>query len=792
MYYIILVTLPVKAGFIFARDAINPLGAHWRTAFIPKQEDGVHPRDYDKTRLIYRVLQIIMVQSEDEYEVESIQRAKVVKNRGKKAWSYFVKWKNFGQKDNTWEPVESFSGGSEHFIDNFWKRVDVGGRNVEDLTQFEENEEALPRGPPRGKPRDQKLKSKAKPPPPNKSDDSETEVKSLIGNEGPRGKKRVSSEIAPGVEASGTKRQRGRVLETQGNGDAKPGARERKVTGQKHSVPQSTLHSTLSGRATVATSSHKPGTSRRVASPSPTHGSKRQRTSRADSSPDEILLRPDQSRCDADPSPSIEAMTEEMVEASLQYPDTPPSPDGSLFDEKEARLVNKIPHEHIQGVESMKASASSFGPPTLLVSNATLPFAQPSIPAHRAREANPRVKLLDEPNLSTTFEGAVSVKARLLKGNSSGRNAVAGSSGNSISTSERRTARISAAKAGPGRSSTGLQTQRSSLLTAKKGILTTVKGKSRRAAPSDHDANGRGNVSETLDGPSSADKTGLDQDYSALNIGNPGVDHLGAGESLLPPTAEQLLKMAGLKAAEAQALPDFEEDAQGDLNPEIDQNMLVLDVPCHSGAAEEKQAAKEPTEVAQKDHGAAWKVSTIFGPLGIGRDLPLVSEKQDTASSMPERSKPPVFLSLDSAVSVPVVFKDAQPSGSFLGCLTNSSQGPPGKFYTEQYALALVDTLRSEGSFARLAIDTSGDETHKRHFERFRARLQGGELYIEMIGLGLLAMCSSDNKFLGEKLHIPATLLGLGGSILVAQVMIDNDSAYADAVIHADDVRWCS
>lgn len=177
---------------------------------------------------------------------------------------------------------------------------------------------------------------------------------------------------------------------------------------------------------------------------------------------------------------------------------------------------------------------------------------------------------------------------------------------------------------------------------------------------------------------------------------------------------------------------------------------------------------------------------------------------------MPERSKPPVFLSLDSAVSVPVVFKDAQPSGSFLGCLTNSSQGPPGKFYTEQYALALVDTLRSEGSFARLAIDTSGDETHKRHFERFRARLQGGELvrlpasrlchkpdkrlpqYIEMIGLGLLAMCSSDNKFLGEKLHIPATLLGLGGSILVAQVMIDNDSAYADAVIHADDVRWCS
>lgn len=47
-----------------------------------------------------------------------------------------------------WEPVASFKGGSEHFIEHFWNRVDTKGRNITDMGDFSPGEEFFPSGPP--------------------------------------------------------------------------------------------------------------------------------------------------------------------------------------------------------------------------------------------------------------------------------------------------------------------------------------------------------------------------------------------------------------------------------------------------------------------------------------------------------------------------------------------------------------------------------------------------------------------------------------------------------------------
>jgi len=46
-----------------------------------------------------------------------------------------------------WEPLDSFNG-SEHFVSGFWQRSSAGGRNVDDMTQFEAGETFHAVGPP--------------------------------------------------------------------------------------------------------------------------------------------------------------------------------------------------------------------------------------------------------------------------------------------------------------------------------------------------------------------------------------------------------------------------------------------------------------------------------------------------------------------------------------------------------------------------------------------------------------------------------------------------------------------
>jgi hypothetical protein len=49
----------------------------------------------------------------------------------------------------SWEPKESFEGGAEGMLANFWARVDAKGRDIEDGSQFQTGESVYPVGPPR-------------------------------------------------------------------------------------------------------------------------------------------------------------------------------------------------------------------------------------------------------------------------------------------------------------------------------------------------------------------------------------------------------------------------------------------------------------------------------------------------------------------------------------------------------------------------------------------------------------------------------------------------------------------
>lgn len=126
----------------------------------------------------------------------------------------------------------------------------------------------------------------------------------------------------------------------------------------------------------------------------------------------------------------------------------------------------------------------------------------------------------------------------------------------------------------------------------------------------------------------------------------------------------------------------------------------------------------------------------------------------------------------------------------------------------------MLETLRTGGSSARIAPDASVNEDQTQHFERFRTRLESGELvsgpsnyvilhsktfpltndlfvqFVAMAGVEVLAFCSSQHTLMSQKLNVPPMLLGLPNTVLVSRVVIEDYSAYADAAIHADSVRW--
>ncbi len=59
-----------------------------------------------------------------------------------------------------------------------------------------------------------------------------------------------------------------------------------------------------------------------------------------------------------------------------------------------------------------------------------------------------------------------------------------------------------------------------------------------------------------------------------------------------------------------------------------------------------------------------------------------------------------------------------------------------------------------------------------------------------MIGGHVLAFVSADNMLLSPKLGISPNLIGLEDSILVSEVVIEDDQSYCEAAFNAGDERW--
>ncbi|KAI0726642.1 hypothetical protein C8Q72DRAFT_791109 [Fomitopsis betulina] len=654
--------------------------------------------------------------SGEEYEVESIQQAKVITTgrSRKKEWIYFVKWKNYDMRDNTWEPPSSF-GGSEHFIDKFWGRVTIGERDWRDISQFKTGEVVFPTGPPR---RHATLSGA------ESSEESEDEVKSIIADD--EGRPKRKRRLSDAVERASPKRRRGRKSIPQD--DERQAVTPARSARHKRSVPDLTSATTSQKKPSApASTKRKPRAARRL---------------------------------------STDAFAEQEIEQELQYPSEPSSPDGAGRSGWE---------------ESTGAVPSAFGAP-LLLQDGRLPEAaalarEPtaSLPPHRARAAKPKVQRYEDPILgaSEASGSAIGTKARLMR-----RNGDQQDSPQADKTPVRngaRSTRVPGTKAGPGRSSSGLITGGRSLLTAAGGALKSVTRKVIRS----------GRVVQ----PTEVEELSSGADAE----GEPDPAELPA----LPPTGEELLHQAGYSAADAQNLSNFEDDVDAHDVGKMKSTVPEPEAKPETVSREDHEAREAPVE--REVVGSSfrpWRAS-IFGPLGLGvEEAPATAQHEErtedkSATISSETSTNHLFLALDYATSIPVRLKDVYPPASQLESLTSQpNNNPPGKFYKSEHALPVLQAFRTEGSTARLILDPGADELHRAHFARFCSRLHAGELFIEMIGVKLLATYSSENRQVGERLGAPANLVGLSETVLVAQVAIENQLAYVDAIAYADNSQW--
>ena len=383
-------------------------------------------------------------------------------------------------------------------------------------------------------------------------EDSENEVRSIIADEDQheepvasttRGKRRRRSSAATDADAgpSPSKRKRGRppgipAAEVEIEEEAA------KAITRKWSMPELPRTNRIRPPPAAedsATPARRPPLPRRRGRPPPDSAPRR-----SSASPDELLLHPD---TNGKPSSSRgKGAAEVWVNAS-------PHKRGEQSRSMNHGTTPTSPME----VDDSEAEAPMFGAPTLLASN---PVPEPTleaapstpVPAHRSRAANPRVKILDDPNL-TGESSAISVKAKLMK-----RSGVANHDGHS-NASPARPARVSKSKAGPGKSSSGLIVGGSRLV-AQKGKLTTVRSGAgvTKTKVSDEVISAQQNGDDTASG-------------SFLNFAEvDDVPGLGQADHPLPPTprsppsGKELLKEAGMDAHAVNDLPDFEEDAEGE------------------------------------------------------------------------------------------------------------------------------------------------------------------------------------------------------------------------------------
>ncbi|KAJ3999163.1 hypothetical protein F5050DRAFT_1862811 [Lentinula boryana] len=376
--------------------------------------------------------------------------------------------------------------------------------------------------------------------------------------------------------------------------------------------------------------------------------------------------------------------------------------------------------------------------------NETQRKADLPIPAHSARAANPLVHMADDLG---GMDGAISVKTRI----SSKDNAKATSKPSTPASANRR-------KPGPGRSSEGLRKSKttSSLLTFDKGESKTVKGKF-----------------------VATEYTARHEEINEIDEGPPASNDPSSRPVVLS-TGAELLQLA----ARAVNMEDFDE---------------IIDTPL-SGPSDEPNSklqrslslAKEslfPSRSAIPFASAAFnKRPTIFGPLGSGSDV-RPNNTDDTTNITQVVQTQPFSVTLDVSRKLPVILTELSPGNAPIldKIVRNASRGPPGKFYSDKAALAIIDTFRTGGASAKVIPSPNATEFETQEFEKFSERLSRNELFVLMIDFDLLVFCSSSSTLITERLNIPLSLLSEPGKLLAERVSISNHSAYANAVLQANE-----
>ncbi|KAF5380888.1 hypothetical protein D9615_004022 [Tricholomella constricta] len=694
---------------------------------------------------------------EEEYEVESIKQARVEKASGRKknlVWKYHVRWKGYGPDDDTWEPVESFVG-SEHIIERFWERSNAGDRDYHDISLFKAGEEFLITGPPRRKQKRKSLKPSVAASPPTSPGQS-----SIHGQQS-----------AP--SAKDKRRRSPSVIEIEDFDDQRPRKRPREAQISAEPSQSRKTRIPLPGRdkKNVNKEASRTGSPSKLTRPTPNKSVRASSFDEIIPASDEELEQPSSVNA---PPVTRTTLADDNVVPEASWADNngagdPPNISGIVSDIDMGREDSTAPDPLFDDTRQNQAS---------------------DLPSHRIKAANPKVKMMDDLNVAD-MEGAIAVKARLL-----GRNAGPSSSMGSPSTAPNRVNHSTGSKPGPGRSSSGfLKKNTSSLLTFEKGGLKTVKGRYRKETQERLREQGQ----ESHDGADASSDGSLWGNERAPNDEIPGLSTYSGAQA--PPTAEELLRLAGADKDNDETLPDFEDDAHGPAHP-IPESKPTLAEPAPAPSTESRSSLQQSlalakdklfptgaTSAVMSTLGAAWKRSTIFGPLGLGSDSENKPAPEPVTSEL-SRS-PPFFLNLDTSASIPVVLAETSPapSGSPSLEFIVGNKGPPGKFFSQKSALALLDTVRTGGPSAKIVPDASATPDHISQFELFQSRLSSGELFIAMAGVEVLAFCS-DNALLSQRLNISPLLLGHPGDVLVARVVIENYSAYADAALDADGRRW--
>ena len=248
------------------------------------------------------------------------------------------------------------------------------------------------------------------------------------------------------------------------------------------------------------------------------------------------------------------------------------------------------------------------------------PREKVKVPILRNRLAEPRVKMVDDPNLSN-IEGTITAKAYAV----ARMNAESSSSKSTVLSSDTPHSDRRRSKPGPGRSSAGLQAKHvSSLLTFSKGSLKTVRGKYVKEGSRVH----------------TSDLKIRDDPPDVVEVDNTISENPPPVPPPVPPTAEELLRLAGLNTGIADALPDYEDnviepilseatepvgptaDTDGDgLHNERSVNCLAFFQHESNQTPLSVELAKDklfPTETLSNVSGTLankWKRPTIFGPL---------------------------------------------------------------------------------------------------------------------------------------------------------------------------------